>query len=121
MSFVSFTRHGHADPVPGALESDDRLLDPCGELKGIDAGFLTKPRAGERSCCCVAPPQVRVVLRVPGSTNRMVDLLLCGHHYRVSAKSLAALGALCINAPTATRNASPVSPVPEANSVSPLI
>jgi hypothetical protein len=45
------------------------------------------------ACCCPAQPVVRVVM--PPSTQRphSVDVLLCGHHYRVSRRALAAAGA----------------------------
>ncbi len=51
----------------------------------------------ERACCCPARPVVRVVM--PASQNRSepVDLLLCGHHYRVSQAALQAAGAAVHN------------------------
>lgn len=49
-------------------------------------------RYSERSCCCVAPPAVIVV--VPPSAGRPLatELLLCGHHYRLSRRALAERG-----------------------------
>ena len=43
----------------------------------------------DRACCCPAQPVVRVIM--PTTPRRhSVDLLLCGHHYRVSRPALAA-------------------------------
>ena len=48
---------------------------------------------GGRACCCAAQPVVRVMLA--GTADRPpVDLLLCGHHYRVSRAVLAGIGAV---------------------------
>jgi hypothetical protein len=50
----------------------------------------------ERSCCCSAPPVVRVVFMPAGSVHP-VDLLMCGHHYRQSAEKLAAMSAMVLD------------------------
>jgi len=53
----------------------------------------------DRACCCPAQPVVRVIMPpVPGRPHS-VDLLLCGHHYRVSRQALAAAGARVENLP----------------------
>jgi len=47
----------------------------------------------DRACCCPARPVVRVIMPpIPGRPHA-VDLLLCGHHYRISRHVLAAAGA----------------------------
>jgi hypothetical protein len=46
----------------------------------------------ERACCCPARPVVRVVMPVTASRPEPVDLLLCGHHYRVGQTALLAGG-----------------------------
>ena len=48
----------------------------------------------DRACCCPARPMVRVL--IPATENRpyRVDLLLCGHHYRLSQWTLAAAEAV---------------------------
>jgi hypothetical protein len=52
----------------------------------------------DRACCCPAFPVVRVIM--PAAERRhSVDLLLCGHHYRVSRQALAAAGARIENLP----------------------
>ena len=45
------------------------------------------------ACCCPATPVVRVVLPPTLVRPHPTDLLLCGHHYRVSRQRLAALSA----------------------------
>jgi hypothetical protein len=53
------------------------------------------PRAlGDRACCCPARPVVRVLMPPTPARPHPVDLLLCGHHYRVSRAALAAAGAV---------------------------
>jgi hypothetical protein len=44
----------------------------------------------DRACCCPAPPVVRVIMPPTPQRQHSVDLLLCGHHYRVSRRALAA-------------------------------
>ena len=44
-----------------------------------------------RACCCPAKAVVRVIMPPPGPSE--TDLLLCGHHYLVSRRALAATGA----------------------------
>jgi len=42
------------------------------------------------ACCCPAQPVVRVIMLPTPQRPHSVDLLLCGHHYRVSRPALAA-------------------------------
>lgn len=44
----------------------------------------------DRACCCPAQPVVRVIMPPTSKRQHSVDLLLCGHHYRVSRQALAA-------------------------------
>jgi hypothetical protein len=44
----------------------------------------------DRACCCPAQPVVRVIMPPAPGLRHSVDLLLCGHHYRVSRPALAA-------------------------------
>ena len=44
----------------------------------------------DRACCCPAYPVVRVIMPPTAERRHPVDLLLCGHHYRVSRQGLAA-------------------------------
>jgi hypothetical protein len=51
----------------------------------------------DRACCCPARPVVRVVMPPAPARPHPVDLLLCGHHYRVSAAALTAAGAVAFD------------------------
>jgi hypothetical protein len=53
-----------------------------------------EPLAGAgRACCCPARPVVTVVMPPAPGRPHPVDLLLCGHHYRVCRAAVAAAGA----------------------------
>jgi hypothetical protein len=41
-----------------------------------------------QACCCPARPVVRVMIPPNEKCPRWTDLLLCGHHYRVSLQAL---------------------------------
>jgi len=47
-----------------------------------------------RACCCPARPVVTVVMPPTASRPHPVDLLLCGHHFRVSQAALRVAGAV---------------------------
>ena len=47
----------------------------------------------ERACCCPARPVVTVIMPSAPGRPHPVDLLLCGHHLRVSREALKAAGA----------------------------
>ena len=47
----------------------------------------------DRACCCPARPVVTVIMPPAPGTPHPVDLLLCGHHFRVSQAALTAAGA----------------------------
>ena len=48
----------------------------------------------DRACCCPSRPMVRVLMSATHSRPYRVDLLLCGHHFRLSQWGLAAAGAV---------------------------
>jgi hypothetical protein len=48
----------------------------------------------DRACCCPARPMVRVLMPATASRPYRVDLLLCGHHFRLAQWTLAATGAM---------------------------
>ncbi len=52
----------------------------------------------ERACCCPARPVVRAVMPATARRPEPVDLLLCGHHYRVGHAALLAGGAAVYDA-----------------------
>jgi hypothetical protein len=59
-----------------------------------DLAQLGRPiAASERACCCPARPMVTVMMPATASRPYPIDLLLCGHHYRVSQAALRAAGA----------------------------
>jgi hypothetical protein len=45
------------------------------------------------ACCCPANPVVRVTMPATAARPHRTELLLCGHHYRVSRQALAAANA----------------------------
>ncbi len=45
------------------------------------------------ACCCPANPVVRVIMPATVARPHRTELLLCGHHYRVSQQALAAANA----------------------------
>ena len=49
-----------------------------------------------RACCCPARPVVRAVMPPSPWRRHETELLLCGHHYRVSRRALAAARASII-------------------------
>ncbi len=48
----------------------------------------------DRACCCPSRPVVRVLMPQTASRAHRVELLLCGHHFRLSQWTLAAAGAV---------------------------
>jgi hypothetical protein len=57
------------------------------------AGWAGQLAHAGRACCCPARPVVTVVMPPTPAHPRPVDLLLCGHHYRVCRAALTAAGA----------------------------
>jgi len=47
----------------------------------------------DRACCCPARPVVTAIMPPAPGRPHPVDLLLCGHHFRVSQAALTAVGA----------------------------
>jgi hypothetical protein len=76
-----------------------RALHPAG--KGSTAPALLhddtieagSPAMLGPACCCPANPVVRVVMPATAARPNRTELLLCGHHYRVSRQALAAANA----------------------------
>jgi hypothetical protein len=65
-----------------------------GRKPGYHPANRAEPLAGAgRACCCVARPVVTVVMPPAPGRPHPVDLLLCGHHYRVCRAAVAAAGA----------------------------
>ena len=51
------------------------------------------PAAAGPACCCLARPLIRVTIPPSATRPHRTDLLLCGHHYRISRQAPAAAGA----------------------------
>ena len=64
------------------------------ELVGELAHLGMPITVNESACCCPARPMVTVMMPPTASRPYPVDLLLCGHHYRVSQAALRAAGAV---------------------------
>jgi hypothetical protein len=58
----------------------------------IAPGQASAGLAGQ-ACCCPARAMVQVVMPPTPARPHRTELLLCGHHYRVSRQALAAAGA----------------------------
>ncbi len=63
--------------------------EPAGDLAQLGRPIA----ANQRGCCCPARPMVTVIMPPTASRPYPMDLLLCGHHYRVSQAALRAAGA----------------------------
>lgn len=68
-----------------------KVLSQTGEpaKAGDDFSAEGLPFPSSRACCCPAKPVVRVAMPPTATRHHAVDLLLCGHHYRVSCQALA--------------------------------
>jgi hypothetical protein len=66
------------------------------EQRGPDdwGTWLSKEPAGAGACCCPARPAVRVIMPPCPARPHTTELLLCGHHYRVSRAALATAKAI---------------------------
>ncbi len=66
-----------------AMRPLDDVIPPGYAPAGLD----------DRACCCTARAVVQVVMPPTPARPHRTELLLCGHHYRVSRQALAAAGA----------------------------
>jgi hypothetical protein len=95
-----------ADPAPGEDGyMDARSLHPAGRsatasaLLHDDTIEAGSPVALGPACCCPANPVVRVIMPATAARPHRTELLLCGHHYRVSRQALAAANATIAEIP----------------------
>ncbi len=84
---VMDARFTHKSPV-GNAPAAERVSDGDVSLSADSAAL-----AG-RACCCTAGAAVRVTMSPGPSRPHSTELLLCGHHYRVSMQALAVAGAV---------------------------
>jgi hypothetical protein len=75
--------HPSASNDSAALRPLDDALAPRHAPDGL----------ADRACCCSARAMVQVVIPASAARPHRTELLLCGHHYRVSRRALAAAGA----------------------------
>ena len=86
--FPADARQGDA----GAMNVRSRPPAPAG-LPGAatDGGQVRQGASpGDQACCCVARAVVRVTMPPAEGRLHETELLLCGHHYRVSRAALSA-------------------------------
>jgi len=63
---------------------------------GSEAVPEAVPTTAARACCCPARPMVHVIMPPTAARPHETDLLLCGHHYRVSRQALEAAHATAV-------------------------
>jgi hypothetical protein len=80
-------RFTHKSPIRDAPAAE-RIGDGGTSLSAESAALA------DRACCCVAKAAVRVRMSPGPSRPHSTELLLCGHHYRLSRQVLAASGAV---------------------------
>jgi len=80
----------NASPHPPAGSSGSAVSPPLDDAIPASAWSA---RLGDRACCCPARAMVRVVMPPTAARPHATELLMCGHHYRVSRQALAAAGA----------------------------
>jgi hypothetical protein len=84
--FLARARPGDAEAMNARFHQADQAESAAG-LFGPAAQVWAGP--GDQACCCVARAVVRVVLPPTPDRPHETELLLCGHHYRVSRAALA--------------------------------
>ena len=93
------------------------------KLPPVEDPRFTDPSVPSRSCCCPAPPVVKVTMPATTDGAHPVDLWLCGHHYRASLAALLRAGANVEDLTTTTDGPPPghaaaTVPAPRAPSLS---
>jgi hypothetical protein len=72
---------------------------PAGQVESAAGLFDAAAKRGPatslsgQACCCVAQAVVRVVMPPTADRPHEIELLMCGHHYRVSRAALTAADA----------------------------
>lgn len=74
-------------------DTETSAAGPADRLGQARTSALSDPSVPMQACCCSARPMFRVVMPPTASRVHEVELWLCGHHFRVSRKALAAAGA----------------------------
>lgn len=86
--------------VPRDDESEELTVPEWSiDLPGDDRLGGSAPAIGSKQGdCCASRPAFRVVVPPSACRPHPSELLLCGHHYRVSRESLARIGAAAYDA-----------------------
>jgi hypothetical protein len=74
-----------------SVGNDDVAPKPSGTAVGL---FEVAADQADRACCCPAKAVVQVIMPPTSARPHASDLLLCGHHYRVSRATQAAAHAV---------------------------
>lgn len=94
---IMFLRKGWPSPP---VDAGERRASPVATRAVRERAVVTsEPGSNNRSCCCPAPPRVRVFLPSTGAASGpdgVIDILLCAHHYRASAERLKEIGAVSL-------------------------
>jgi hypothetical protein len=78
----------------GRFGQRDSAHRDAADLGKLDDLLPSLPHVmADRACCCPAKPVVTVIMPTAPGRPHPVDLLLCGHHFRVSQAALTAAGA----------------------------
>lgn len=70
----------------------DRLAEAARRTRWVAPACRPMTAPAETACCCPAPAQFQVVMPPTPQRPTLVEILLCGHHYRASRELLAAAG-----------------------------
>ena len=96
-------------PRPDDAEAMNARFHRASQAPSAAALFGDAAPAGppslDQACCCVARAVVRVVIPPAPGRPHETELLLCGHHYRVSRDALTAVHARVEELPGSARDA----------------
>jgi hypothetical protein len=79
--------------TPGGTAPAAMRHDPA-DSRASEAGAV------DRACCCPGRPAVLVIMPATTARPHETELLLCGHHYRVSRHALAEVHAAVYELPS---------------------
>ena len=88
-------------PHPSARKNTATAQRGSGDTAGSPARAADP---ADRACCCPATAVVRVTVPPTPARPGQTDLLLCGHHYRVSRLALAVASATVREMPGTPRD-----------------
>jgi hypothetical protein len=89
---------------PSAGNDDAAAKQSPGSVASIPANMADLADLADQACCCPAQAMVRVILPPTATRPHETELLLCGHHYRVSRQALAAAHAAVLELPWTPRD-----------------